>query len=64
MAITSEHAHPAAPHLRGGPAELRCDRCGARFEAGRFSLEDVADELDAFVRKHVHAERLTVCPIG
>lgn len=46
--------HPLAPHLRGGPRELVCDRCGDRFEAGRFSLQDAPTEAERFVGEHLH----------
>lgn len=57
MALEIQHAHPAAPHLRGGPEEFACLECGAHFEASRFSLEDAPDEAERFVAEHLHALR-------
>lgn len=57
MALEIQHAHPAAPHLRGGPEEFACLECGARFEAGRFSLEDAPTEAEEFFEAHLHRDR-------
>lgn len=35
---------------------MLCVRCGGKFEPGVFSLEDIAEEAEAWVQRHARCD--------